>query len=106
MRKNITTVFKRKSFTYICFMLGLVYSVLNVAAFIYDQNGRTGIDRARFVLYHACMDPTSHFSIPLVKVMPISQFFLYGMNIINISCNFYLYNFLEDRRKQKHESMT
>ena len=53
----------------------------------------------RFVLYHACMDPWSQWSTPLVTVMPLSQFLLYGMNILNISCNFYLYLYLEDQRK-------
>ena len=77
----------------------MLFSIFNVAVFIYDQKGRTGIDRLRFVLYHACMDPWSQWSTPLVTVMPLSQFLLYGMNILNISCNFYLYLYLEDQRK-------
>ena len=78
--------------------MGVFYSFFNIIIFVYDQK-ETGVNRLRLVLYQACMDPLSQFSTPLIKVMPISQLFLYGMNIVNISCNFYLYMFLERQRK-------
>ena len=78
--------------------MGVLYSFFNIFIYVYDQK-ETGIFRLRLVLYHACMDPLSKFSTPLITVMPISQLFLYGMNIVNISCNFYLYMYLEVQRK-------
>ena len=78
--------------------MGFFYSFFNIFIYVYDQK-ETGVNRLRLVLYHACMDPLSQFSTPLITVMPISQLFLYGMNIVNISCNFYLYTYLEVQRK-------
>ena len=62
---------------------------------IYFQK-HTGKDKVPLVLYHACIDPNSNFSISLLSVYPVHQIILYGMNIINISCDFYLYFFLEE----------
>ena len=70
--------------------------------FIYEQKDKTGIDRLGFVLYRACMDPFSGWSSSIFKIatmMPFYVIFVYGMNILNISCNFYLYFYLEDQRK-------
>ena len=78
--------------------MGVYYSIFNIFIYIYDQK-ETGINRLPLVLYHACMDPLSQFSTPLITVMPTSQITLYIMNIVNISCNFYLYMFLEVQRK-------
>ena len=77
--------------------MGVFYSFFNIFIYVYDQK-ETGIGRLRLVLYHACMDPFSKFSTPLITVMPISQIILYVMNIVNISCNFYLYKYLEIQR--------
>ena len=78
--------------------MGVFYSFFNIFIYVYDQK-EPGINRLRLVLYHACIEPLSQFSTPLITVMPVSQIFLYLMNIVNISCNFYLYFFLEDQRR-------
>ena len=37
----------------------MIFSLFLLAVFLYDQNGRSGIDRLNFPLYRACMDPWS-----------------------------------------------
>ena len=98
LQDNIQSVFKRNAFTSSFLVMGVFYSFFNIFIYVYDQK-EPGITRLRLVLYHACMDPLSQFSTPLITVMPVSQIFLYLMNIVNISCNFYLYMFLEDQRR-------
>ena len=34
-------------------------SIFLLVVFLYDQNGRSGMDRLNFPLYRACMDPWS-----------------------------------------------
>ena len=76
------------------------------------------MDRLNFPLYRACMDPwsevrrslehslivsihdlVSQWSTPLISVMPGMQILLFLMNLVNIACNFYLYRFLEEKRR-------
>ena len=52
------------------------------------------------MLYQACLDPFSENSVPLLSVMPLRVIALTAMNIVNIMCNFYLYMYLEDKRKE------
>ena len=98
LQDKIQRVFKRNAFTSSFLVMGVFYTIFNIFVYVYDQK-EPGINRLRLVLYHACMDPLSKFRVPLITVMPISQFLLYGMNLVNISCNFYLYMFLEVQRK-------
>jgi len=99
MQENIQRVLKRNSFTFSFLVLGLLYSIFLLVVFLYDQNGRSGMDRLNFPLYRACMDPWSEWSTPLISVMPGMQILLFLMNLVNIACNFYLYRFLEEKRK-------
>ena len=39
------------------------------------------------------------WSTPLISVMPGMQILLFLMNLVNIACNFYLYRFLEEKRR-------
>ena len=52
------------------------------------------------MLYQACLDPFSENSVPLLSVMPVRVITITAMNIVNIMCNFYLYMYLEDKRKE------
>ena len=61
--------------------------------------GKSGSDRLQLVLYQACLDPFSEMSVPLLSVMPVRVISLTIMNMGNIMCNFYLYMYLEERRK-------
>ena len=98
LQDEIQRIFKRNAFTFSFLVVGVFYSFFNIFVYVYDQK-ETGKNRLRLVLYQACMDPLSQFSTPLITVMPVSQITLYLMNILNISCNFYLYMFLEDQRR-------
>ena len=62
--------------------------------------GKSGPDRVRLVLYQACLDPFSHLPSPEVSVMPVRTLLLFVMNVVNIVCNFYLFLYLEDKRKE------
>ena len=80
-------------------VLGVFYNIFLLSVFIYEQKDRTGIDRLSLVMYHACIDPWAEWSTPLVQAYPVMMFLMYGMNIINLSCNFYLFLYLEEQRK-------
>ena len=72
------------------------------SVFIFEQKDRTGIDRIDFVLYRACLDPFADWNSSIVGnqvMMPFYFILVYGMNIVNIASNFYLYFYLEDQRK-------
>ena len=46
------------------------------------------------------------WSTPLISVMPGMQILLFLMNLVNIACNFYLYRFLEEKRRNNTGSQT
>ena len=46
-----------------------------------------------------CLHMMSQWSTPLISVMPGMQILLFLMNLVNIACNFYLYRFLEEKRR-------
>ena len=46
------------------------------------------------------------WSTPLITVMPGMQILLFLMNLVNIACNFYLYRFLEEKRRNNTGSQT
>ena len=62
--------------------------------------GKSGVDRSRLVLYQACLDPFSKIPKPDLLVWPVRRGLILLINIINISCNFYLFLYLEDKRKE------
>ena len=77
-------------------------TVMFFSVFIFEQKDRTGLDRIDFVLYRACLDPFADWNSSIVGnqvMMPFYFILVYGMNIVNIASNFYLYFYLEDQRK-------
>ena len=62
--------------------------------------GKSGPERLRLVLYQACLDPYSDLPKPEESVWPVRSLLLFLTNIVNISCNFYLFQYLEDQRKE------
>ena len=118
MQTNIQTVLLRTSFRVSFLLIGAIIIIANVAIYIHEQRGelkaefikashcitilqkgKSGPDRLQLVLYQACLDPFSENSVPLLSVMPLRVIALTVMNIVNIMCNFYLYMYLEDKRK-------
>ena len=92
---NVTSVLKRTSFTMSFILIGLCYIFINVFVLLKEQRGKTGAERSQFVLYRACIDPSSSFSIPVVHVAPLSQLLLYVVDLIIILGNLFLSRFLE-----------
>ena len=99
LQENVQRVLKRNSFTMSFLVLGVFYNIFLLTVFIYEQKDRTGIDRLSLVMYRACVDPWAEWSTPLIQAYPVMMFLMYGMNIVNLSCNFYLFLYLEDQRK-------
>ena len=99
LQENVQRVLKRNSFTMSFLVLGVFYNIFLLSVFIYEQKDRTGIDRLSLVMYHACIDPWADWSTPLIQAYPVMMFLMYGMNIVNLSCNFYLFLYLEEQRK-------
>ena len=79
-------------------LIGLCYIVINIFVIIQEQRGKTGAERSQFVLYRACIDPGSDFSIPVIHVAPLSQLLLYVVDLIIIFGNLFLSRFLERQR--------
>ena len=98
MKPSVTSVLKRTSFTMSFILIGLCYIVINIFVLIQDQRGKSGAERSQFVLYHACIEPGSEFSTPVVKVAPLSQLLLYLVDLIIILGNLFLSRFLEKQR--------
>ena len=105
LQENVQRVLKRNSFTMSFLVFGVFYNIFLLSVFIYEQKDRTGIDRLSLVMYRACVDPWAEWSTPLIQAYPVMMFLMYGMNIVNLSCNFYLFLYLEDQRKSNKGSM-
>ena len=119
MQESIQNVLQRNSFRARILCTGVVIIIANTAFYFYEQRGKNNIntasryvnpflfdegksghDRLRLVLYQACLDPFSHLPKPEVSVMPVRTLILVAMNLVNILCNFYLFQYLEDKRKE------
>ena len=105
LQENVQRVLKRNSFTMSFLVFGVFYNIFLLSVFIYEQKDRTGIDRLSLVMYRACVDPWAAWSTPLIHAYPVMMFLMYGMNIVNLSCNFYLFLYLEDQRKSNRGEM-
>ena len=95
---HITTVLKRSSYVYRIILVGLFYQLVNVNMLYQDYNG-PGEARSNILLYQACYNPWAHFSKSLFKMIGISEIMVLALGWLNISCNIFLYRFLESHRK-------
>ena len=95
---HITTVLKRSSYVYRIMLVGLFYQLVNVNMLYQDYNG-PGEARSNILLYQACYNPWAHFSKSLFKMIGISEIMVLALGWLNISCNIFLYRFLESHRK-------
>ena len=79
-------------------LVGLFYQLVNVNMLYQDYNG-PGEARSNILLYQACYNPWAHFSKSLFKMIGISEIMVLALGWLNISCNIFLYRFLESHRK-------
>ena len=99
LQKEITLVLKRSSFTFKFLLLGFCYTLINIWVYTWENYDGDGVERSRFVLFRACVDPDSRFSLLIVRLAPLSQLLLYTIDIVIIVSNLILYRFLEKQRK-------
>ena len=95
---HITTVIKRSSYVYRILLVGVAYQLVNVHMLYQDNNG-PGKDRSNILLYQACYNPWAHFSKSLFQKIGIAEVLVLTLGALNISCNIFLYRFLENHRK-------
>ena len=55
------------------------------------------MDDHPFILFQACMRPYSFYDIPLFHALKLDAVLLFTYNFINVSGNFYLFNFLQSQ---------
>ena len=100
-KKEVTTVFKRNSFTFKFIGLALVYNIFHGILIVLEHKGQ-GDERNHFVLYHACLDPWNDYSSQMfTDNNTIIQTLVSGAcTLVNIVCNLFLYRFLEKHRNK------
>ena len=100
LQSEVTTVFKRDSFTLKFIFLAFLYNLFDGGLILLEHKG-PGRERTHFVLYHACLDPWSDYPSHMFTKSPtyITLMFFSGATcLVNIVCNLFLYRFLETHR--------
>ena len=92
LQPEVKEGFKRKRILIICLCIPQVLLLIHTldALRVYYTKGK----KFPLILYQACIDPTSEYSIPLYTLMPFQQLMTYVYIITMISNNLYLYKFL------------
>ena len=93
---NIQKVLKRDHFVMKSILIGESFNFLTFGSF-YFQMGSSEFGRSPLVLYQACMDPWKDHTFPVYKLMPWNQLFMVFLIASNVSCNLFLYRYLERR---------
>ena len=73
----------------------ILVHVLNSLQFVH-QNGTNNYP---LMLFHACLDPWSEYSLNALTLMPFDQFLLYCYGFTLICSNYYLYRFLKSQNE-------
>ena len=81
--------------SYNIIILSQAIVLFNFICAVIETQNKTGRDKSKFLLYHACVAPQSDYSVFFLEVMPINQFILYVTDTIIILGNLYLYRFLK-----------
>ena len=92
MRPEVAEVFKRRK------TLVLFLGIPQILLFVHIIDGlHTYITKKEFptLLYKACTQPESDYSLPFYKLMPLQLIMVYSYLIIIVYTNVYLYVFLK-----------
>ena len=70
---------------------------INLSMSYFILQDRNGIDKLSFLVYQACIDPHSEYIFSFRRLYPFySHILIFGISIIQISFNFYLFFYLEE----------
>ena len=97
-KREITSVIRRYSYVYRLILVGFLYQILNGNILYQDYHG-PGPDRSNILLYQACYNPWSHYSKSMLTKIGLAEILVLALGVLNISCNLFLYRFLESHRK-------
>ena len=79
-------------------IVGILYTCIYILDRYFEYEGPA--NRTHFLLYQACLDPTSSVSDRTSTYWTFLEFFIIVTFLINISSNIYLYRFLEFQRNK------
>ena len=115
LKKDVQDVYRKDKFIFLFICLGEGLSIFNIVTYILQQNGKEGniylweknvdpnlwlgSERSGFLLYKACLDPFTEYSVPIFTVMTINQILLYILDMMTILFNLFLYRFLSLQTK-------
>ena len=77
------------------------YTIFNILSLFIISYGKSETERLPFLLYHACIQPLDHWSLPIFNLMPVNQILLYIVEFVWISGNLYLYKYLQLNTKRR-----
>ena len=84
------------SFRAFTFIAGLIYTAIYFIERFRDDRGPG--NRSHFLLYQACLNPSSLLSERTSSYYTFHEFFITFSGLTNIATNIYLYKFLEVQR--------
>ena len=91
LKPELKEGFKRRKILIICLCIPQVLLLLHTLDALRVYNTK---EKFPLILYQACIDPTSGYSIPLYTLMPFQQTMTYVYILTMIYNNIYLYKFL------------
>ena len=95
---QIQTTVKRDSFAYRSVFVGESINYLTLAVNYLQSPQQEKVGRSPLVLYKACLDPNKdHKHLPVHKLQPWNHLLLFSTMVVNVSCNLFLYQFLDSR---------
>ena len=97
LRPEIREGFASRNTLYLCLGTSQVLSLMHFLDAL-----RVYITKGQFphLLYHACIDPTSDYSIPFYTLLPFQVIMTYIYVGGCVYCNIYLYRFLRYEKEE------
>ena len=73
LQQEVNEAYKRTKFLYLAISTGGILCIVHVGDFYHSQHGKHGLERCPLMLYRACLEPASEYSLPLYKLLPLHQ---------------------------------
>ena len=71
LQQEINEVYKRSQFVYLSLVVTGLLCLTHVTDFYVYQSARSGEERSPLMLFRACLDPHSRYSLPLYNLLPV-----------------------------------
>lgn len=71
LQQEINEVYKRNQFVYLSLVVTGLLCLTHVTDFYVHQSARQGEERSPLMLFRACLDPHSRYSLPLYNLLPV-----------------------------------